>query len=90
MIILVCCFGIHSAIAVSGVQFPASVAGLIILFFGLVLCDFVLGEKKTREIVKVIDVPVSHCESFPRWDGGLMRIKFGFALKWMNIFFTPS
>lgn len=57
--ILVACFGVHSLISLSNVSFPASVACMIILFFGLVGCEAVLGEKKTRGIVNIIDIPVS-------------------------------
>ncbi|KAH7416883.1 hypothetical protein BKA64DRAFT_656439 [Cadophora sp. MPI-SDFR-AT-0126] len=72
MIILLACFGIDSLIGMSSVSFPASVACLILLFIGLVLCDLVIGNRKTRAVVKVIDVPA------------------GFALRYLNIFFTPS
>ncbi|PVH81259.1 hypothetical protein DL98DRAFT_548660 [Cadophora sp. DSE1049] len=72
MIILLACFGIDSLIGVSSVSFPASVACLILLFIGLVLCDLAVGDRKTRAVVKVIDIPA------------------GFALRYLNIFFTPS
>lgn len=42
----------------SSVSFPASVACLILLFFGLIICDLVLGDRKTKAVVKVIDIPV--------------------------------
>ncbi|KAH7348725.1 LrgB-like family-domain-containing protein [Rhexocercosporidium sp. MPI-PUGE-AT-0058] len=72
MIILLACFGIDSLIGMSSVSFPASVACLILLFLGLVLCDLVLGDRKTRAVVRIIDIPA------------------GFALRYLNIFFTPS
>lgn len=72
MIILFACFGIDSLIEMSSVSFPASVACLILLFLGLILCDVVVGDRKTRAVVKVIDIPA------------------GFALRYLNIFFTPS
>ncbi|KAK0118718.1 hypothetical protein ONS95_007606 [Cadophora gregata] len=70
--ILLACFGIDSLIGMSSVSFPASVACLILLLLGLILSDFAIGDRKTRAIVKVIDIPA------------------GFALRYLNIFFTPS
>lgn len=67
IIILLACFGIDSLIGMSTVSFPASVACLIFLFLGLILCDLVLGDKKTRAIVKVIDIPVRNLS----WTQGL-------------------
>lgn len=58
IIILLACFGLNSLIRLSSVQYPASVACLVLLFFGLLSCDQILGERKTREIVNIIDVPV--------------------------------
>ncbi|RDL38166.1 uncharacterized protein BP5553_05599 [Venustampulla echinocandica] len=72
LIILLACFGVDSLIHLSSVSFPASVALLIILFFGLMICDTVLGDRKTRALVNVIDIPA------------------GWALRYINIFFTPS
>lgn len=46
----------------SSVAFPASVACLLLLFFLLNVVDLVVGDKKTRKIVQVIDVPVSSNE----------------------------
>ncbi|KAL2064074.1 hypothetical protein VTL71DRAFT_4568 [Oculimacula yallundae] len=72
LLILLSCFGIDSLIGMSSVSFPASVACLILLFLGLIVCDFILGDRKTREVVKIVDIPA------------------GFALRYLNIFFTPS
>ncbi len=47
-----------SLIGLSPVSFPASVALLIVLFFGLIVLEIVIGERRTRSMVKVIDVPV--------------------------------
>jgi len=58
LIILLACFGIDCLISLSSVSFPASVALLVALFFALILCDFILGERKTRGIVRMIEVPV--------------------------------
>ncbi|KAG0647661.1 Uncharacterized protein D0Z07_6771 [Hyphodiscus hymeniophilus] len=62
----------NSLIGLSSVSFPASVALLVALFFALIGCDLVLGDRKTRAIVNVLDVPA------------------GFALRYINIFFTPA
>lgn len=59
LIILLACFGVQSLIGLSTVTFPASVAVLVLLFFGLVILELVLGDRKTRALVKVIDIPVS-------------------------------
>lgn len=40
-------------------SFPASVACLIVLFLGLIILDMIIGDRKTRAVVSVIDVPVS-------------------------------
>lgn len=48
-----------SLIGLSSVSFPASVALLIVLFFALILCETTLGDKRTRKIVHIIDIPVS-------------------------------
>lgn len=58
LIILLACFGAHFLIGLSSVSFPASVALLVALFFALIACDFVMGDRWTRGVVKVIDVPV--------------------------------
>ncbi|KAH0608399.1 uncharacterized protein H6S33_001533 [Morchella sextelata] len=71
-LILLACWGVDSAIRLTGVSFPASVACMILLFAGLVGCEVVLGERRTRGVVRVVDVPT------------------GFALRYINVFFTPS
>lgn len=58
LIILLACFGVNSLIGLSSVSFPASVALLVVLFFSLMICDWVVGDRKTRALVNVIDVPV--------------------------------
>ncbi|KAE8447967.1 hypothetical protein EG329_010039 [Mollisiaceae sp. DMI_Dod_QoI] len=72
VIILLACFGVDSLIGLSSVSFPASVACLILLFIGLIIIDLIIGDRKARILVSVIDVPA------------------GFALRYLNIFFTPS
>ncbi|KAG9233960.1 LrgB-like family-domain-containing protein [Amylocarpus encephaloides] len=57
LIILLACFGVNSLIGLSSVTFPASVALLVALFFGLIICDLVIGDRRTRELVSVIDIP---------------------------------
>ncbi len=59
LIILLACFGVNSLIELSSVSFPASVACLIVLFLGLIILDLIIGDRKTRAVVSVIDVPVS-------------------------------
>ncbi|KAI8265608.1 Plastidal glycolate/glycerate translocator 1 [Colletotrichum sp. SAR 10_98] len=57
MAMLAACFGVSVIFQTVGVSFPASVACLILLFFGLLLSELVLGNHKTKAIVAVIDVP---------------------------------
>lgn len=57
--VLLTCWGVASLISLSAVSFPASVALLLVLFFALVLCERILGDRKTKKIVHVIDIPVS-------------------------------
>jgi hypothetical protein len=59
LIILLACFGVNSLIGLSFVSFPASVACLIVLFLGLIVLDMIIGDRKTRAVVNIIDVPVS-------------------------------
>ena len=58
LIILLTCFGVNSLIGLSSVSFPASVALLVALFFVLIACNLVMGDRWTRGLVNVIDVPV--------------------------------
>ncbi|KAK3385442.1 LrgB-like family-domain-containing protein [Podospora didyma] len=57
MVMLLACFGVDSLFRHVGLSFPASVACLILLFFGLLLCEVVLGAHRTRRLVAVIDIP---------------------------------
>lgn len=59
ILILLACWGVDRLISISSVSFPASVSCMIILFAALCLCDLVLGDRKTRELVSIVDVPVS-------------------------------
>ena len=57
--VLLACWGVASLIGLGSVSFPASVALLLVLFFALVLCETILGDRKTKKLVHVIDIPVS-------------------------------
>ncbi|CAG8951685.1 hypothetical protein HYFRA_00005485 [Hymenoscyphus fraxineus] len=57
LIILLACFGVNSLIRMSSVSFPASVALLVVVFFGLILCEMSFGTQKTKVIFNVIDIP---------------------------------
>lgn len=58
IVILLVCFAVDSLIGLSSVSFPASVAVMILLFAGLILLELVAGERRTRKVVAIIDVPV--------------------------------
>lgn len=57
--VLLACWGVYSLIGLSSVSFPASVALLIVLFFSLIICETFLGERRTKKLVHVIEIPVS-------------------------------
>ncbi|KAI5781246.1 LrgB-like family-domain-containing protein [Geopyxis carbonaria] len=57
LLILLACWGVDAVIRRTGVAFPASVACMLLLFLALLLCERALGARKTRAIVRVIDVP---------------------------------
>ncbi|KAF8251382.1 hypothetical protein K440DRAFT_647682 [Wilcoxina mikolae CBS 423.85] len=52
-------WGIDSVIRLTGISFPASVAGMLLLFAGLLGLEAVLGERRVKGLVRVIDVPAS-------------------------------
>ncbi len=52
------CFGVNQLLEMGHVSFPASVACLVILFLSLLLCDLVIGDRKTKEVVRLINIPV--------------------------------
>jgi purine-cytosine permease-like protein len=58
-IALFACLGVDALIRLSSVSFPASVACMILLFCMLLLSQLVLGDRLTRKITGVLDVPVS-------------------------------
>lgn len=72
VVILAFCFAVHVGLSATGVEFPASVACLILLFLALLLSQVIMGAHRTRLVVNLIDVPA------------------GWALRWINILFTPS
>lgn len=87
--VLIACWGVDCLIGLSHVSFPASVALLVLLFILLIFFEFALGEKKTRTIVRIIDIPVSKiCTR--NTDVALILLQLGFALRYINVFFTPS
>jgi hypothetical protein len=92
LLMLLACFGVNSLIGLGSVSFPASVACMIVLFFALIACDSVIGDRRTRQIVNVIDIPV--CSILPfqacTWRLSVNSVQAGFALRYINIFFTPS
>ncbi|KAL7276569.1 hypothetical protein RUND412_000449 [Rhizina undulata] len=57
LIILLACWGVDLLMRLSTVSFPASVACMILLFFSLAGCEACVGNKKTRRVVRIIDVP---------------------------------
>ncbi len=59
LVILLACFAVDGLLKLGKVSFPASVAVLILLFFGLLLLEWVIGSRKTGRIVAVIEIPVS-------------------------------
>ncbi|KXJ90317.1 LrgB-like family-domain-containing protein [Microdochium bolleyi] len=55
--ILAVCFGADKLFRLGSLPFPASVACLIVLFFGLLLSERLLGEHRTRKVVALIEIP---------------------------------
>ena len=55
---LLVCFGIDVFFNAVRVSFPASVAGMILLFLALVVSELVLGGVRTRRIANVVDISV--------------------------------
>ncbi|MBE3041559.1 hypothetical protein IMZ48_03060 [Candidatus Bathyarchaeota archaeon] len=58
-VILAACFGVDAVFQKFGVSFPASMACLILLFLGLIACEWLLGNHRTKKLVNLIDVSVS-------------------------------
>ncbi|KAL1847391.1 hypothetical protein VTK73DRAFT_10368 [Phialemonium thermophilum] len=57
MVMLLACFGVDVLLKYASVSFPASVACLILLFFGLLLMEWLAGHHRTRYVVALLDVP---------------------------------
>ncbi|KAG7141033.1 Plastidal glycolate/glycerate translocator 1 like protein [Verticillium longisporum] len=57
MVTLAFCFAVHVGLRAAGVSFPSSVACLVLLFAVLLLSEMVLGARKTKLVVDLIDVP---------------------------------
>ncbi|KAF1344129.1 hypothetical protein BDV97DRAFT_403077 [Delphinella strobiligena] len=55
--ILAILFGINSLISLSSVSFPPSVAAMIGIFLLLILSQAVLGDRKTKSILALVDIP---------------------------------
>jgi hypothetical protein len=86
-ITLFACFGADALIRLSSFSFPASVACMILLFFILLLSQLVLGDRLTRKILGVLDVPVSETS----YSDFLSNCKqLGFTLRWISICFCPA
>ncbi|MCJ1440158.1 MAG: hypothetical protein MMC23_000641 [Stictis urceolatum] len=57
VLILLACWGVDCLIHISSVSFPASVALLVVLFAFLNLSQWLLGDRRTKAVVKVLDIP---------------------------------
>ena len=57
MAMLAACYGVSTLLLLGGVSFPASVACLVLLFLGLLLSEAVAGPRRTKALVRVIQVP---------------------------------
>ncbi|KAH7322770.1 LrgB-like family-domain-containing protein [Stachybotrys elegans] len=57
--ILAVCFGVDALLRRLRVAFPASVATMVLLFAGLLLCERVGGAHRTRRFLALIDLPAN-------------------------------
>lgn len=57
--ILSVCFGVNALISLTPVKFSASVACMIITFSLLIVCEQLLGSRKTKDVVRLLEIPVS-------------------------------
>lgn len=64
VLVLLICFGVNALISLGTISFPASVACMILLFFALIGSELVLGDKRTRAIVRLLDIPVEFLDRF--------------------------
>lgn len=88
--ILAICFGVDSLIGLSSVSFPASVACMIGLFVLLIICQGALGDRKTKRIVALVDIPVIHLACASTHLTFSSQLQCGFALRYINLFFCPA
>ncbi|KAK9325964.1 LrgB-like family-domain-containing protein [Lipomyces orientalis] len=58
IVVLLALYGVHSAISLTPVNFPASVICMILLFLILILLDAIIGSRRTATFSKIIDVPL--------------------------------
>ncbi|KAK9473440.1 LrgB-like family-domain-containing protein [Dipodascopsis tothii] len=56
--VLVVMYWINYGLVAAGVNFPASVICLFVLFGSLLLCETVLGTRRTSAVIRVINVPL--------------------------------
>ncbi|TKA70370.1 hypothetical protein B0A49_04734 [Cryomyces minteri] len=92
LLILAACFGVNALIGLSAVSFPAGVACMIMLFVTLIACEAVFGDRKTRKVVALLDIPVLPVfySFFAAKSPAHHSTQCGFALRYINIFFCPS
>lgn len=57
VIVLYACVGITALVGIGHVTFPASVAVMILLFLFLLLSEAVIGDRRTRTLVKLVEIP---------------------------------
>lgn len=91
MVMLLACFGVDALFRRLAVAFPASVACLVLAFAALLGCEAVVGGHGTRRLVGVVDVPVC-APAAPALCAVavLTGWQAGWALRWINVFFTPA
>jgi hypothetical protein len=73
-VMLAACFGIDSLFHKFNVAFPASVTCMMLLFLALIASESSLGTHKTRELINIIDVPVSQWQSHFTTHAALMSL----------------
>ncbi|KAG7827722.1 hypothetical protein KL920_004485 [Ogataea angusta] len=71
LLMMLLLYGINEIIKKTGINFPASVCLMLLMYGGLSLNSWLFGEHRTDAFLKYVDIPC------------------GFALRWMNLYFTP-
>ncbi|KAK9332730.1 LrgB-like family-domain-containing protein [Lipomyces starkeyi] len=56
--VLLALYGVHRAISLTPVNFPASVICMILLFLVLILLDITIGSRRAAAFSRIIDVPL--------------------------------